>query len=819
MRNLDSRYGGQRRCLVPLLAGVGALLAVTSAISAQPCPTGGVLDGTSAYFDSTLSPNTCASPGSTCEQVFFYSEQRFATAVCRSGRWQPESAPSSAAACPEYVFAADEIWNDGTYLPNSCDAASAPLCDHTYFYRLPDGGSGYRTAACVAGAWQAEPAVDSQPFRLQRAQTSSELETFLKEGLKATYSEWSPYVYGPWGGIGGPSGAPPDAADPGALSETNVQEAGVDEEDRVKSDGEYLYILKNFQSVLAPGSVGGTRIRVLEMDTAAPTATPISELEVALGNGQSSRGIYLRNEADQLIVTASSLFLDWYYWYSPLAWIDSTSTVASLDVSDPARLTQGTTIELEGEILSSRRIGDVLYLATRFHPHIEGLEFYQPSDAGSAMNIARIEAASLGDLLPSYRSDSDPEARLLVDPRDCYLPTEGAPVTTADILTLVAIDLDSMQLQSSKCFVGASETLYVSLESIYLASTRYEYGLVPGGDGTPWIDYSQPTVETDLHKFSLDDGAITYRASGVVDGHLGWQIARRPFRLSERGDDLRVITYTDELTEDSSPVAITVLRDTGDDELQLLSRLPNARRPDPIGKPGEELYATRFVGDRAYLVTFLVTDPLYVIDLSSPADPFVAGELEITGYSDYLHPFENGYLLGIGKDAIPDPGGDFRGAWYQGVKVSLYDVSDPERPFEADSVVLGKRGSSSPVLTDHRAFTFLPASEEQRARVAIGTVIHERLPPGTAVQPWTFQDWSYSGLQLFEIDTTAGRILQQGEMPVEQHTPQTGEPPTVLYPLRGDDRSVLAGDSIFYIHGDDVYTAVWSNPAAFEGPN
>jgi len=369
---------------------------------------------------------------------------------------------------------------------------------------------------------------------------------------------------------------------------------------------------------------------------------------------------------------------------------------------------------------------------------------------------------------------------------------------------------------SSKCFVGATETLYVSPVSVYLASTRYGYSLIEGDDGIPWTDYAQPQVETDLHKFSLSSGLISYEASGSVDGHLGWNILRKPFRLSESGDDLRVITYTDELTPDRSPVAITVLRDTGDDELEVLSRLPNGERPEPIGKPGEQLYATRFVGDRAYLVTFLATDPLYVIDLSQPDDPFVAGELEITGFSDYLHPIGGDYVLGIGKDAIPDPDGDFRGAWYQGLKVSLYDVSDPNNPFEADATIIGKRGSETPVLHDHRAFTFLQ-SEGSSSRVAIGAVVHERIPPGTIVQPWTFFGWSYSGLHLFEVDTAAGRILRRGEMRVEEYEPTPGgrEWPLIY---RGEDRSVLAGDAIFYVHGDDVYTSLWSNPGLFEGP-
>lgn len=783
------------------------------------CPTGGVLDEERAYFGSILGTNTCSSPGKVCEEILFFSEQRHATAVCSSGRWLLREDTSTAQdLCPQFVFADGQIWYHGSFVPNACEAASAPRCDRTYFYLLPEGGAGYRAAACVDGEWrpaEEEEPGDDEPFRLRRVRSESELAAYLKQGLIATYGGESPFLYGP-GGQGGVV-SPPDPGGALPLSQTNVQEAGVDEEDRIKSDGHYLFILNNHQSLREPptGPVGRNRIRLLEIDAGQPSASAVSELEVAMDEGQLARGIYLRADANQLIVTGSSLDLGWVFWYSPLAWLHAKSTVASVDVSDPVHPEQAATLELEGEIISSRRIGDVVYLATRFQPYIQGLEPFYPNGPEAVAAIERIEAAQLDDLVPSYRSTANPEWRPLVRPSDCYLPTEEAPVVAADLISLVAIDLDTMEVASSKCFVGATETLYVSPVSIYLASTRYEYSLVVGDDGVPWTDYTQPKVETDLHKFSLSSGLISYEASGSVDGHLGWNILRKPFRLSERGDDLRVITYTDELTEDRSPVAITVLRDTGDDELEVLSRLPNQQRPDPIGKPGEQLYATRFVGDRAYLVTFLVTDPLFVIDLSRPEDPFVAGELEITGFSDYLHPIDGDYVLGVGKDAIPDPSADFRGAWYQGLKVSLYDVSDPNNPFEADAAIIGKRGSEAPVLHDHRAFTVLhPVGSNPR--VAIGAVVHERTTPGTSVYPWTFFGWSYSGLHLFEVDTAAGRILRRGEMRVEEYEPTPGGGAWPL--IDGDDRSVLAGDAIFYVHGDDVYTSLWSNPGLFEGP-
>ncbi len=800
---------------------------VPGALVPQTCPTGGVLDGERAYFGSTLGANVC-SAGSFCEDIYFWGEQRFSTAVCRAGRWvvaDPDTARHPE--CPEHVFANGEIWRAGEFTPNVCDETTAPACSGAVFMRLPGGGSGASPAVCRDGQWQAgedDGGSSAARFRLVRVANATVLERYLERGLEVTYGEPSPWAFGP-ATIGGPSGVPGDGGGGGGLSvpvsETNVQVEGVDEADRIKSDGETLFVLKNHQTrrLVAPESRSGNWIRVLALDSAAASASEIGLYEVSMREGQVAKGLYLRADSDQLVVTASGYGLDYGFWYSPLAWQGGSSTVTALDVSTPGTPARQASLEIEGEIVSSRRIGGVLYLAMRFHPHITDLAFFEPGAHGAAAELARIESASLSDLTPAYRRvdaahRSSPE-RSLVNPFDCYLPNENSPIRSADVISLVAIDLDAMEVSSSVCFVGASETLYVSLENMYLASTRYDYRLVPGEtDEFPAIDYSVPTVETDVHKFALAGGAIRYQASGVVSGHLGWNIERKPFRMSESGADLRVVTYTNELTADQSPVALTVLRDVGSAELEEISRLPNAAHPEPIGKPGELLYATRFVGDRAYFVTFLITDPLYVVDLSDPEEPFVAGELEITGYSDYLHPIEGGFLVGVGKDAIPDPRGDFRGAWYQGVKVSLYDVRDPARPAEVDALVLGKRGSETPVLSTHRAFTFLPGSDERRPRFALGARIHER-GVSSDDAPWTHYGWSKSALELFEVDVQGGALIHQGEMTVEEYDLAS---PDRQYPIFGDDRSVLAGEAIFYIHGDDVFTAFWSQPEAFSGP-
>jgi uncharacterized secreted protein with C-terminal beta-propeller domain len=278
--------------------------------------------------------------------------------------------------------------------------------------------------------------------------------------------------------------------------------------------------------------------------------------------------------------------------------------------------------------------------------------------------------------------------------------------------------------------------------------------------------------------------------------------------MGEHDAVLRVFTSLGQDWDGSATTRLTLLREAAG-KLEVVSELPNTRRPAAIGKPGERLYAARFVGNRAYLVTFRVTDPLYVLDLSEPTDPFIVGELAIPGYSDYLQPLGERWLIGVGKDAVADSTGsvgDGRGAWYQGVKVALFDVGDPARPKEVNSLVIGKRGTDSAVLHDHHAFTMLTTGNEtgELARLAIPIAQHSvpLMLVGDSSDPRTWYDWSQTGLHLFSV-TDAG-LASHGEIVAESR----GE---VSYPKVGgsDDRAFMNGLEVHYLHGQEVWAALW----------
>jgi inhibitor of cysteine peptidase len=163
--------------------------------------------------------------------------------------------------------------------------------------------------------------------------------------------------------------------------------------------------------------------------------------------------------------------------------------------------------------------------------------------------------------------------------------------------------------------------------------------------------------------------------------------------------------------------------------------------------PGEKIHSARFMGDTFYLVTFRKVDPLFVINLSDPYSPKILGELEITGYSDYLHLYDESHVIGVGKETVAAEEGDF--SWYQGVKISLFDVTDVTEPKELAKYEIGDRGTDSPVLNDHKAFLFDREKNLLVLPVLVAKVNESQYPNG--VPPYTYGEIVWQGVYVFTI--------------------------------------------------------------------
>ena len=600
-------------------------------------------------------------------------------------------------------------------------------------------------------------------------------------------------------GVAVASTVAPSAAS--SFSTTTLQESGVGEADLVKTDGSVIY------SIYAAGSA--STIRRHRIPASGTALTQMEDYAPQFSADVVLNGLYLDAARGQLAAVAGSSFADYYtLWFSPQYWRANATEVLLLDISDPATTRERYKLRLDGQIVGSRRIDSTLYLVLRSYPRITGFD-YAWAPANTARNQQILSTLEAGTLLPTVRVDNQPAAPL-VAADNCFLQ-DGNAYTTSDIITIVAVDLASATPRyAARCFVGSTEAIYVSERSLYLATTRTAYARTS-------LTASYPaTMSTDIHKFALNGLGIDYRGSGQVDGHLGWDQNRKSFRFGEQNGYLRVITFTGMAQVISlppvaagstmvSPATLNILQESASPAaaLKLVSTLPNERRTAPLGKPGEQIYATRFLGNRGYLVTYRLTDPLFVLDLSDPLDPKIGGELQVSGYSDYLFPLTENLLLGVGKDAVSDgTAGDGRFAWYQGVKLSLIHVTQPSAPREVARQIIGRRGTDTTVLHDHHGIAIQNVGGG--ARVALPVNLHDSPPVRPTGAPSDYFGYTQTGLYRFDIDTAANTLTARSPLvaPVSPTAPAAD-------PNITSDRSVLAGDQVHYLRNFGFISDSW----------
>ncbi len=488
-------------------------------------------------------------------------------------------------------------------------------------------------------------------------------------------------------------------------SSTLVQEAGIDEADLLKSDGRLVFALDTYSP--HPDGTGRLSLQVVrarddgQLDRlqtlTLPSADPATLAHGLLLASGPRRLLSLSEHLAPIaapqpcspslpcIAADPMIFAPWA--------MRASVQVQAVDYTADGAATLGTRLTIDGRLVGSRRIGNTVLLVTTHTPQLAVEQL--PDTATAAQREAALAALRPADVLPQLRIGDGP-AQALVAESDCFLQPGSTSLSTT-VTTLVAVDLSSPALaRQSRCFLGGTEALYLSPQNLYLATTRSAAPTVlPDGR----LRYPEGFV-TDIHQFAFDGGAAPrYRASGEVAGHLGWDPLRMAMRMSEFGGDLRVLAFTGStgwgVPADAdgaiapSPATLTVLReDPSTARLRAVATLPHAQRQQALGKPGEQVYGVRFVGPRAYVVTFRTVDPLYVLDLSNPLDPRQAAALELPGFSDVLVPLGDGLLFGAGRDAST-------AGTVGGVKLALFDVSDPSNPVVRGTQVLGGRGSFS----------------------------------------------------------------------------------------------------------------------------
>ncbi len=583
-----------------------------------------------------------------------------------------------------------------------------------------------------------------------------------------------------------PVGAAAPAASP-TFSRSLTQERDVDEPDLLKTDGTHLFSL-DLQDGAKPLLRTTRRLASSALEERAAVA-------LALGGATalSPRGLVMGSDGQSLAVASEG-------WAGVVGnpcvdicppalvlpgpvWVRNLVAVERFGVADPARPGATARLEFDGRLVDARRVGDHLVLVSEYQPMLAADQL--PANAPPADREAAIAATRGADLLPRRRLANGDTLRLLGE-TECWVQPANASLALS-VTTITVLDLRAGDLApASRCFIGGTEALYMTPQSIYLASTRWLYTTVGGVWRYP------PTIRTDIHKFGFEAGRLSYRASGEVEGHLGWDAQRKSYRLGEHEGLLRVLTFTggagwanlaDATTTPPSPATLTVLREgmgTQGGTLAVVATLPNTRRPEPLGKPGEQVHGVRFAGARGYVVTFRQVDPLYVLDLADAADPRVAGVLEVPGFSDHLVPLSDRLLLGVGKAA--DTAG--RAA---GVKVSLFDVADAARPRELASQTYGSAGSQSG----------LDASRQGLALLSNGQTMRLSLPLFLVDAGFTNPS---ERLQRFEVDLGSGALRAKPQI-----TPPPGTPAGGL----ATQRSALIGENVYWLVGGRLAANDW----------
>lgn len=495
---------------------------------------------------------------------------------------------------------------------------------------------------------------------------------------------------------GAADSAAPSAQGASEYSSTNIQVEGVDESDVIKNDGKYIYV------------VSGNKVVIVD-------AFPADSMKVL-------SEINLSDSVGEIFVNGNRLVV-FTRQYSPILYggircmavgcimppyrDESKTGVFIYDISNRQDPVLDDNISLTGDYVSSRMIDNYVYLVANQYAYPEGV-------------------------LPAY--DKNGETSVVKADEVYYSPIRDQSFQFTNILT---ININNGETSEKTVLTGSSQTIFVSKENIYTTYTKYPY----------WYGGRESDLEkTIINKFSIDKDEVQFLSSGEVSGHLLNQ-----FSMDEDKDYFRIATTISGYVNnrDTSTNNVYVL----DKELNVVGKIEGIAQ-------GESIYSVRFIGDRAYMVTFKHVDPLFVIGLEDPTNPTLLGKLKIPGYSEYLHPLDETHLIGVGKEVDESIDADkvhTEGAVYytaiQGVKLAIFDVSDVNNPIEMYKEVIGDRGTQSPAETDHKAFLF----DKKRNLLVIPITVAE-LKPGQSKD--MEGEFTFQGLYVYNVNLEEGFNLK-----------------------------------------------------------
>jgi len=416
-------------------------------------------------------------------------------------------------------------------------------------------------------------------------------------------------------------------------SDTNVREEGVGEADYVKTDGTHLYVRNDNM----------TDIEII--DTRSPEMKVVGT--ISLGGSVQIAEFYIQGDKimilcrkqDEMQTDTDVAYDSSYYMY------DSTNTgIVTYDISSPQNPKKLGDFSQSGTYYSSRFADGYLYVFSQFYPNMDcerdEIEAYIPFVDGDAVAGEQI-------LLPAVKQGTQ------------YM-----------VITAIDVDAPDQAADSKAVFTSGGEC-YVSGENIYIYEQQSKYML---GDKWQYVYYSR----TAIRKISYQNGQLEAKAQGSIPGYL-----ESSFSIDEHNGHLRTVVTVE--TDRATTNAVYVM----DDKLDVVGKIEGLAED-------ERVYSARFMGDTAYFVTFRETDPLFSADLSDPQNPQIIGKLKIPGFSEYLHFYEEGLLLGIGMEV------DEETQVSEGIKISMFDIANPGDIKEVSKYII-KGDYSSDAFYDYKA--------------------------------------------------------------------------------------------------------------------
>jgi inhibitor of cysteine peptidase len=494
----------------------------------------------------------------------------------------------------------------------------------------------------------------------------------------------------PAGAMPAPEAAKTESARGVDYSKTNVQVEGIDEGDIVKTDGSYIYVLRDNELIIFKADGAATArvssVKVIRDSIDEPAGNGASDRSAAPPIGryisEYASDIYIAGDLAVVVAAASS--------YRPLPAVDGDvsaeiyyggsrqiSKIYVYDIADRTKPALKWELGQDGYVLTTRLSGSTLYMISNHY-------VYDPREGDNETFIPRLYEGK--------------DAKLVAPGDISIMPV----VNTTAYTVICAYDLESGKITANQTVLGGGSNVYMNRETLFLAnSITDQTASAPYTDSVyTVIDYTTTSV-TDITSFDLTGGGLTLKASGSVPGSLDSQ-----FNMDEYDGSLRVVTTTfsqswSEYTDKAKGFTNYIWKDPVsanglyvlDGSLKIIGSVADLA-------PGERVYSARFNGAIGYFVTFRQVDPLFAVDLSDPTKPTVLSALKIPGFSEYLHVWGEGRLFGLGMSADPETGRT------DGMKITMFDTTDPTNVTVKHELKLDSRWSTA--LYNHKAILIAP---------------------------------------------------------------------------------------------------------------